>query len=184
MRGTSDASVIGLVSMSTSPPPQLRVTLHLKGYGEIDYIPTNRNVIVSTTAPNLRGRIVTLPVEGAYEVKVQDGRTEIRGTAGGGYVLLRFALRDESLPGHMAQADLAHFTGYVQRALREVNVPAPIGDTTAKLPIVEVLCTDASGTFFARNSRGSTAHSLRSARRLPFDGLSQSYTRRRWRAAP
>lgn len=145
MRGTSDASVIGLVSMATVAPPQLRVSLHLKGYGEIDYIPTNRNVTVATTAPNLRGKIVTLPVEGAYEVKVQDGRTEIRGTAGGGYVLLRFALRDESLPGHMAQADLAHFTGYVQRALREVNVPAPIGDTTAKLPIVEVLCTDASG---------------------------------------
>ena len=145
IRGASDASVIGLVSMSTSPPPQLRISLHLTGYGEIDYIPTNRNVTVSTTAPNLRGRIVTLPVEGAYEVKVQDGRTEIRGTAGGGYVLLRFALRDESLPGHMAQADLAHFTGYVQRALREVNIPAPIGDTAAKLPIVEVVCTDASG---------------------------------------
>ena len=145
MRGISDASVIGLVSMSTAPPPQLRVTLHLTGYGEIDFIPTNRNVTVSTTAPNLRGRIVTLPVDGAYEVKVQDGRTEIRGTAGGGYVLLRFALRDESLPGHLAQTDLAHFTGYVQRALREVNVPAPIGDTATKAPIVQVICTDSSG---------------------------------------
>ncbi len=145
MRGTSEASVIGLVSMSTIPPPQLRVSLHLTGYGEIDFIPTNRNVVVSAIAPNLHGRIVTLPVDGAYDVKVQDGRTEIRGTAGGGYVLLRFALRDESLPGHLAQTDLAHFTGYVQRALREVNIPAPIGDTATKSPIVEVLCTDAAG---------------------------------------
>jgi hypothetical protein len=145
MRGSSDSSVIGLVSMTTSGPPQLRVSLHLKGYGEIDFIPTNRNVIVSTTAANLRGRIVTLPVEGAYEVKVQDGHTEIRGIAGGGYALLRFALRDESLPGHLAQTDLAHFTGYVQRAMREVNVPAPIGDTASKAPIVEVVCTDAAG---------------------------------------
>ena len=145
MRGASDASVIGLVSMTTSAPPQLGISLHLRGYGEIDYVPTNRNVIVSTTAANLRGRIVTLPVDGAYEVKVQDGHTEIRGTAGGGYVLLRFALRDESLPGHLAHTDLAHFTGYVQRAMREVNVPAPIGDTTSKSPIVEVLCTDAAG---------------------------------------
>ncbi len=131
--------------MLTAPPPQLRVSLHLTGYGEIDFIPSNRNVTVSAIAPNLCGKIVTLPVDGAYEVKVHDGRTEIRGTAGGGYVLLRFALRDESLPGHLAQTDLAHFTGYVQRGLREVNVPAPIGDTTAKAPIVEVLCTDASG---------------------------------------
>ena len=145
MRGTSDASVIGLVSMSTTPPPQLRVMLHLTGYGEIDFIPTNRNVTVSAIAPGLHGRIVTLPVEGAYEVKVQDGRTEIRGTAVGGYVLLRFALRDESLPGHLAEADLGHFTGYVQRALKEVNVPAPIGDTATQAPIVEVLCTDAAG---------------------------------------
>lgn len=149
MRGTSDASVIGLVSMTTAAPPQLRVSLHLTGYGEIDFIPTNRNVTVSAIAPNLRGKIVTLPVNGAYAVKVQDGHTEIRGTAGGGYVLLRFALRDESLPGHLAQADLAHFTGYVQRALREVNVPAPIGDTASKTPIVQVVCTDASGHSLA-----------------------------------
>ena len=130
---------------STAPAPQLRVSLNLTGYGEIDFIPTNRNVTVSATAPNLHGKIVTLPVDGAYEVKVQDGRTEIRGTAGGGFVLMRFALRDESLPGHLAQADLAHFTGYVQRALREVNVPAQIGEITGKTPIVEVLCTDLSG---------------------------------------
>ncbi len=145
MRGPSDASVIGLISMSTAPPPQLRVSLNLTGYGEIDFIPTNRNVTVSATAANLRSRIVTLPVDGAYEVKAQDGRTEIRGTAGGGFVLMRFALRDESLPGHLAQADLAHFTGHVQRALREVNVPAQIGETTGNSPIVEVLCTDSSG---------------------------------------
>lgn len=145
LRGSSDASVIGLVSMSTAPPPQLRVSLHLVGYGEIDFIPTNRNVTISAVAPNLRASIVTLPVEGAYAVKAQGGHTEIRGTSGGGYVLLRFALRDMSLPGHLAQADLAHFTGNVQRALREVNVPAPIGDTTAKAPIVEVMCTDATG---------------------------------------
>lgn len=56
MRGTSDASVIGLVSMTTAAPPQLRVSLHLTGYGEIDFIPTNRNVTVSAIAPNLRGK--------------------------------------------------------------------------------------------------------------------------------
>ena len=145
MRGTAEAAVIGQITTPTAPPPQLRVALHLQGYGEIDFIPTNRNVIVSATAVGLHGRIVTLPVEGAYEVKVQDGHTEVRGTAGGGYVLMRFALRDESLPGHMDEADLAHFTAYVQRALHAVNIPAPMGDVGAKAPITEVLCTDESG---------------------------------------
>jgi len=145
MRGTAEAAVIGQITVPTAPPPQLRVTLHLPGYGEIDFIPTNRNAIVSTTAAGLHGKIVVLSVDGAYDVKDQNGHSEIRGTAGGGYVLMRFALRDESLPGHLDEADLAHFTAYVQRALHAVNVPAPIGDAAIKNPITEVLCTDANG---------------------------------------
>lgn len=149
LRGTTDASAIGLVSITTRAPPQLNVSLHLVGYGPIDFIPTNRDVRVSATAPNLDGKIVVVPVEGAYDVKVQDGHTELRGTAHGGFVVLRFALRDESLPGHLAQADLAHFSSFVQRAIRQVNVPAPIGDVRSKSPIVEVLCTDGNGNSVA-----------------------------------
>jgi len=145
LRGTGEASVIGQITTPTAPPPQLRVSLHLPGYGEIDFIPTNRNAIASATAVGLHGKIVTLPVAGAYDVMSQEGHTEIRGTAGGGYVLMRFALRDETLPGHLDEADLAHFTAYVQRALHAVNVPAPLGDTNVKSPIAEVLCTDAKG---------------------------------------
>jgi hypothetical protein len=145
LRGATDAAAIGLVSIATLTPPPLNVALHLVGYGAIDFIPTNRNVRVSVTAPNLDGKIVVVPVEGAYDVKVQDGHTELRGAAQGGFVVLRFALRDESLPGHLAQADLAHFTSFVQRAIRQVNVPAPIGDVRSKSPIVEVLCTDEDG---------------------------------------
>jgi hypothetical protein len=145
LRGATETSAIGLLSVETAPPPQLNVALHLKGYGEIDFIPTNRNAEVSATAPNLDGKIILRPVEGAYDVKVVDGHAEIRGTAQGGYVVLRFALRDESLPGHLAQADLAHFASLVQRAIRQVNVPAAIGDMESKRPIVEVLCTDSNG---------------------------------------
>ena len=145
MRGASDSSVIGQTSIATVAPPQLRIQLHLSGFGEIDFVPTNRDATLSATAPNLRGRIVTLPVAGVYTVKEQDGRTSVRGDTGGGYVVLRFALRDDSLPGHLAQADLAHFSGSVQRAVKEVNVAAPIGLTNSKAPIAEVLCTDPSG---------------------------------------
>lgn len=144
-RGSSDASIIGLVSAATVSPPQLRVSLHLPDFGEIDFIPTNRNAEVAAIAAGLTGQIVTLPVDGAYEVKHQDGRALIRGLSVGGYVFLRFALRDETLPGHLARADLAHFNGYVQRALKEVNVPAPIGVTSSPSPILEVLCSDANG---------------------------------------
>ena len=145
LRGTAEAAVIGQITTATAPPAQLRVSLHLPGYGEIDFIPTNRSAIVSATAVGLHGKIVALPVDGAYDVRSQEGHTEVRGTSDGGYVLMRFALRDESLPGHMDEADLAHFTAYVQRALHAVNMPAPIGDTNAKLPIAEVLCNDEHG---------------------------------------
>jgi hypothetical protein len=149
LRGTTEASAIGLLSLETAPPPQLNVSLHLQGYGEIDFIPNNRNVTISATTPNLDGKIVVLPVEGAYDVKRVNGHSELRGTAQGGYVVLRFALRDESLPGHLALADLAHFSALVQRAIRQVNLPAPLGDVQAKAPIVQVLCADTHGHAIA-----------------------------------
>ncbi len=145
LRNTADASAIGFLSIPTQARTPISVTLNLTGYGEIDFIPTNRGARVSATAPNLDGKIVVLPVEGAYDVKAESGHTEVRGTAKGGFVVLRFALRNESLPGHLAQADLAHFTSYVQRAIRQVNVPAPVGAVGSKSPIVEVLCTDEDG---------------------------------------
>jgi hypothetical protein len=145
MRGSTDSSVIGLTSVSTVPPPQLLVSLYLEGFGAIDFIPTNRDATVSVTAPNLRGKIVPLPIIGVYTLKEQSGRVSIRGDTNGGFVVMRFALRDETLPGHFAQVDLAHFNGIVQRAVKEVNVAAPIGFTESKNPIAEVLCTDPTG---------------------------------------
>ena len=144
-RNTSDVSLIGITSIETLPPPQLRVSLHLTDYGPIDFVPTNRDVTVSAVAPKINGKIVTLPVAGAYSVRSRDGNASIRGDAEGGFVVLQFALRDQSLPGHLDEADLAHFGDHVQRALREVNTPAPIGDVTAKSPIVEILCSEANG---------------------------------------
>lgn len=145
-RSTTDVSLIGITSVETLPPPQLRVSLHLPDHGPIDFVPTNRDVTVSAVAPKTNGTIVTLPVAGAYSVRSRESNsTRIRGDADGGFVVLQFALRDASLPGHLDDADLAHFGDHVQRALHEVNTPAPIGDVTAKSPIVEVLCRDANG---------------------------------------
>jgi hypothetical protein len=137
--------VIGLTSTLTAPAPQLRTSLRLRGFGEIDFVPTNREATVSATAPNTGGQIVVLPVEGAYVVHERNSQTTIQGDVDGGYVVLRFALRDATLPGHLARAELAHFNGKVQRALKEVNIAAPIGLRNTKNPIAEVLCTGPDG---------------------------------------
>lgn len=145
-RGPSGSSIVALTTVPTVPAPQLRVALHLANFGDIDFIPSNRDVTVSATAPNLHGTVVTLPVAGAYVVIRHGDGTDIRGSTGGGYVVLRFAIRDKSLPGRFAEADLAHLNDFVQRALREVNVPAPFGAAaSSKSPIVEMLCTQPTG---------------------------------------
>jgi hypothetical protein len=144
-RTSPDGAVIGQTTVSAEPPPQLRVILRLTGYGDIDFVPTNRAATLTATAPNTRGRIIALPIQGVYSVIDKHGKAEIRGEADGGYTVLRFALRDDTLPGHLAQTDLAHFSGNVQRAVKEASVAAPIGLTNVKTPIAEVLCTDATG---------------------------------------
>jgi hypothetical protein len=40
---------------------------------------TNRDATLSVTAPDLRGKLVTLPVNGVYKVKELDGQTSVRG---------------------------------------------------------------------------------------------------------
>lgn len=145
MRSVADASVIGLTSVATAPPPQMRVQLHLPGFGEVDFIPTNRDAILSVTAPNLRGRLMLLPVSGVYSAKLQQGKTHIRGEAGGGFVTMRFALRDDTLPGSFAEIDLARLHADVQRAVKEVSVAVPLGVSSDKQPVAEVLCTTALG---------------------------------------
>ena len=144
-RGAFDGSVIGITSTQTAPPPQLRISLFVAPLGEIDFVPTNRDAVVSVTSSNLQGNIITLPVPGVYAVKEKEGRTEIRGEATGGYVTLHFALRDDSLPGRFADADLAHFKASIQHAIHELNVAAPLGAANSKTPIAEVLCTSAMG---------------------------------------
>ena len=57
----------------------------------------------------------------------------------GGYVGLRFAYRAASLPGGLANANLAVLNDPVQRPIKEGNVAAPLG------PIAELQCVDAKG---------------------------------------
>jgi hypothetical protein len=145
LKGTSDAPIIGSMTVPTVLPGQIRTVLQLEGFGEIDFVPTNRSATVSVTAPGLHGQLVPLPIPGAYSVDTNGKLPTIRGESEGGYVVLRFALRDSSLPGYLAEADLAKFSSNVQRAIKEVNVATPLVPTNPKSFIAEVICTEASG---------------------------------------
>ena len=108
-RVVRDESLIGIATIKTVPSAQLRLSIHLLEFGPIDFVPTNRDASVSAVAPGVPGEIVVLPVAGAYSVKSQDGH----GEAAGGLVVLRFALRDASLPGHLSEAALASYRQYI-----------------------------------------------------------------------
>ena len=72
-RVAQDESLIGITTIKTVPSVQLRVSIHLPEFGPIDFVPTNRDASVSAVAPGVQGKIVILPVDGAYRVKSQDG---------------------------------------------------------------------------------------------------------------
>jgi hypothetical protein len=158
-RADTEGSVVALTTVRTTPPPRLRTSLELPGYGAINFIPTNRDAVLGVNAVGLRGTLVPLPVAGAYEVSQRDRLTRIRAAKGaGGYVALRFAYRDPALPGRFAQADLAHLVDAVQRRLEEANLPAPIGASVAGArPIIALECRGESGGFFTLPV-GETTH--------------------------
>jgi hypothetical protein len=140
-----------IVASATAKPISLaqpHVALELVGHGKIDFVPTNRpaRVIVS---PTEIGRLVPVPIDGAYSVNVDGGVTTIRAAdSAEGFVSLRLGYRIPSLPGELAIADLAIITERVQRELREAAVPATIGAsayTPGEAALVELLCGDEDG---------------------------------------
>jgi hypothetical protein len=148
LRGDTDASVVGVARARTRGAPQPRATLELESGGAIDFIPTNRKAIVRFASAGDHAHLVLLPLDGVYEVLATPDAAAVRGVRGAaGFVALRFAYRVESLPGALPTADLAVLTDPIELALREANVPAPIGASAEndKQPIVELLCGDGSG---------------------------------------
>ena len=122
-------------------------TLELPQYGEIEFIPRNRDAVVTITHVGGQGRLVPIGVPGAYLVSRGEDGFHIRGVYGaGGYAALRFAYRIEGLPTSFQDVDFALVTDPVQRPLREASVPLPIGGTSmTKHPIVELYCAREKG---------------------------------------
>ena len=142
LRPLPDGSIVASASAPTIPAPRPHAALELEGVGPIDFIPTNRAALVQLP-PLARGRLVLLPVDGAYGVETSPaGVTTVRGVGkAAGYVALRYALRDPTLPASLGGEDLGTLVDSLALALREANVPAPIGASAlGPQPIVELVC--------------------------------------------
>jgi hypothetical protein len=141
-----DATIIGSVTAATTAPPRPRVTLELPKHGKVEFIPTNRDAVLtvagSTALPNPQADLVPIAVEGAYDVRNSEGHYLVRGDENaGGFVALRFAYRLSGLPPELGTIDLAVLSERVQRAVREASVPAPFSTgTEGDEPLVELLC--------------------------------------------
>ncbi len=149
VRPELDNTIVASATAKSVPLPQPRVSLELKGYGKIDFVPTNRPAAITVSGAGELGKMVPLPTEGAYGVFTEDGVQVIRAAESAeGFVALRLAYRVPSLPAELAIADLAITTERVQRAVREAAVPAAIGASAYgdKDPLVELVCGGSDAT--------------------------------------
>jgi hypothetical protein len=145
-RPEPDGSVIAIAHQETLPPLQAHAAIELPGFGRIDFVPTNREAVLRTAPPGSGARLVPLPVEGAYRVRLADGKAHVQAEEGaGGFVALRFGYRVDDLPAAVAATDLAVVTEPLQRPIREASVPAPLATSLSGTePLLELLCADAS----------------------------------------
>jgi hypothetical protein len=142
-----ERSVLAVTSERTWEAPPVRTSLLLPGFGEIEFIPKNRDALLSVTALPGSGRLVPVSIPGAYLATTSDGVFRIRGVySSGGYTALRLAYRLDSVPREFRETDFARLVDPVQRPIREANIPAPIGGSSlTKEPIVELQCAFGPG---------------------------------------
>jgi hypothetical protein len=138
-----DAGVVAAVSERTQEAPALRTSLLFKDFGPIEFIPKNRDVLVTIAPISGGGTLVPVDLPGAYTVKKLADGYHVRGVyTSGGYTALRFAYRVASLPETFRDTDLATLVDPVQHPIREASIPAPLGaSSVSKSPIVEFKCS-------------------------------------------
>jgi hypothetical protein len=146
-RADLDATIIGSLTARTVPAPRPRVSLELPKHGKVEFIPTNRDAVLTVASPGDRAHLVPLSVEGAYTVRQQGGQFLVRADENaGGFVALRFGYRVEGLPPELGPLDLAVLSERVQRAVRQASVPAPFSTTAeSPEPLAELICADRHG---------------------------------------
>ena len=142
-----DGSVLGVSMEKTSGVPPVMATLSLEAYGEVQFIPRNREALVSVSHIAGMGELVPVTVPGAYTVTRSPEGYRVRGVyAAGGYTSLRFAYRISGLPASFADTDFGEIVDPVQRPIREASIPAPIGaSSVTSHSLVELFCMNAKG---------------------------------------
>jgi hypothetical protein len=125
------------------------VTLELPKHGKVEFLPTNRDAVLTVAGARAGGTLVPLPIEGAYSVRPAGSHYLIRGDENaGGFVALRFGYRITGLPVELANLDVAVLSDRVQRAVREASVPAPFSTSAEQAePLIELTCTGRDGKF-------------------------------------
>jgi len=146
-RPEPDGSVIAVAHQETQPALQAHAALELPGLGKIDFVPTNREAVLRTAPPGPRARLIPLPVDGAYRVRLADGKAWVQAEEGaGGFVALHFGYRVEDLPAAFAATDLAVVTEPLQRPIREASVPASLAASLGDAaPLLELRCATGAG---------------------------------------
>ena len=154
------AAVVGSVRARPASEHSAHFELSLGAAGPINFIPTNRPVTLRVPILPEGGQWVPLEVAGAYTVAKQAGGSyAISGMPNAsGWVAMRLAYRDASLPPALRDLDLAQVRETVDRALSPANVPMTLRRHSQAL--VELLC----------NVRGHGPEALRSTEisRVPF----------------
>jgi hypothetical protein len=157
-RGDFDATLIGSVTANTDPAPRPRVTLELPKHGKVEFLPTNRDAVLTVAGRRSGGTLVPLPIEGAYACAPRGSHYLIRGDENAGASWrLRFGYRITGLPAELASLDVAVLSDRVQRAVREASVPAPFSTSAEQAePLIELVLRRADGKRTACRPRSST----------------------------
>ncbi len=153
-----DESALALVSVRTRALPAVHTSLILPGFGEVDFIPKNHDVLVATgTVPG--GRLVPIEVPGAYAVTTEAAESTIRGVyMSSGFTALRLAYRADGVPADFGQTNFATLTDPIQRPIREANLPIQLGASTmSSKPVIELRCALGPGSV-QRIPPGVTQH--------------------------
>jgi len=176
---TDPSVVVGAVETETRSPPEVHATVGIPGRANLDFIPNNRPAIVHTRRPEGVGHLVVLPVDGVYRALDETQQT-VRGEEdAAGLAALRFAFRVPTLPGALADADLAVLSDPVQRSIHAANLPAPLGQFAPRgQALVELVCgAESSAIVIAAGATRHLPYEMRDDCRVEFhrERLSPSY---------
>ncbi len=138
------SSIVGMTRVSTrARPSSTHIRLELSGLGPIDFVPTNRDAQVVLPSIGEAGTFVVMPVDGVYTVTHDaSGVDKLRGLDGAtGWISLRLAYRDKTLPLPLRSLNLAEIVDPVERGVKVANIPVILDNENNAL--AELVCNDA-----------------------------------------